>query len=658
MGLVSSHTRKILVQCLFVTTPMIASSLAVACIVYANLVDQDCPSEELCPGPDVVGAASSGYYYYVDFPAASLALVSSGSSTLSFTLIGCIMTMSAYTAAASFLRASEEVDHEGLPSPRQLSTLIKALNAEWVVLWSLAWSKIKEVFWHHGKEGNSFPRSPEVVRTGVLVLMVAIIASLLVQAADVYFHIAIESVAFVQMQNVSSETYQFGRGLAPWCLDRPTVSQQQGQKNYFGCAITAQPTPDNTTSLAPTNATIIQDMKNSVSDLHQTLNFTNASGVQHALVGPANADATLDWKASSLGVSTTCSAIPEAACNVSSPISGAKNGQGSPIMLVPFRCSKPTADIDISGNLTSQNTATHMMNFHKYAAESAPFFGNTLVDLDDFAQVLQNINSGEDANDVLKNNWNVLVMRKIPSAVQGDFSHLPPSFQSDTRIWKHDLLGAFVLLNCNVTVWDMTYTSINTNITVLAQTPSNGSTAGIASMPGTRFIGTLANIFQDESTGPPSRSSPQTLIQGLELGMSKAYSYALASQLSPRPSLATQTRFSHVVTRLPVSALWLLVTANLCYALLGLVVAGLAVGRSGTEGVVVGQVKIRLGVEGLVAALFDRGRFEQPAARCEEDLFEEGRAGGGVKKIAITGMEAGGFWFALYRRGEGWPLKD
>jgi hypothetical protein len=489
------------------------------------------------------------------------------------------------------------------------------------------------------------------------------IHSSLVQAANIYFHIAAESVEFVKMQNLSSTTHQFSRGLAPWCLDRPTISQEQGQKNYFGCSITARPAPENNaTSLAPTNATTIQDIKNSVSDQHQMLNFTDANGIQYAVIGPAGVDDSLDWKATTFGVSTTCSVIAERVCNTSGPITGAKNGQGSPIMLVPFKCTASTAGIDIAGNLTSQNTATHMMNFHKYAAEDVPFFGNTLVDLEDFATVLQNINAGEDANEILKNNWSVLVMRKISSAVQGDFSQLPPSFMTDTRIWKHPLLGAFVLLNCNVTgtlpipsyvivltlaVWDLTYASIASNIAILNKAPSNGSTAGIASMPGTRFIGTLANIFQDESTGPFSRSSPENFIRSFELGMSKAYSYPLASQMSARPSLLAQVRMSKVVTRLPVAALWILVAANLGYALLGLGIAVYALRRVRED---VGQAQIRLCVTGLVAALFDREHFEK-AVSSEEELFEEKTKGneGYVKKIALTKTKEEGFWFALYR---------
>ena len=168
-----SHTRKIIVQCLLITTPMVASSLTIAWIVYANLVNEKCPSEELCPGSDITGATSSNYFY-VDFPAARLALISSASSTLSFTLIGYLMTITAYNTAASLLRASKSGFHEELPSPYQLSTLLRVLNAELMVLWTLAISKIKRVFWHRERAGDSRP--PRVLRTGVLVFIAGIIA--------------------------------------------------------------------------------------------------------------------------------------------------------------------------------------------------------------------------------------------------------------------------------------------------------------------------------------------------------------------------------------------------------------------------------------------------------------------------------------------------
>lgn len=274
-----------------------------------------------------------------------------------------------------------------------------------------------------------------------------IFSSVLVQAADVYFHIAAEAVQLVQMSSDFSPNYQFSRGLAPWCLNKPAFGDS-GEEKLWGCAITAQTASyNNATSLAPTNATTIQDMKNSISDQHSTIVVTDPSGVQFAIVGPPNIDTSLDWKASSYGVSTTCAAIPEGACAVADPIGNAKDGRSNPVMLVPFQCSKNETGIDITGNLTTHNTATHMMNFHKYTGESAPFFDANLRRLN----IPIASNGSESANEIFRNNWNVFVMRKIPSAVQGDFSQLPPSFPKDSRIWKHDLLGAFMLLHCNVT---------------------------------------------------------------------------------------------------------------------------------------------------------------------------------------------------------------
>lgn len=130
-------------------------------------------------------------------------------------------------------------------------------------------------------------------------------------------------------------------------------------------------------------------------------------------------------------------------------------------------------------------------------------------------------------------------------------------------------------------------------------------------MPGTRQLGILANIFQDESTGPQSRSSPENFIRAFENGMSKAYSYPLASQMSNRPSLIVQKRISKVVTRLPVNALCFLVAANVLYALLGWIIAFFAMLKVTEE---VGRVQMKLSVDGLVAALFAREKVNQDVA--------------------------------------------
>lgn len=486
--------------------------------------------------------------------------------------------------------------------------------------------------------------------------------SVLIQAADVNFHISAEAIELTQVQELPPMTHLFSRSLAPWCLERPVVGSL-GQKNYWGCAVIARPAAYNTTSLALTNASVVQDMKNSVSDQHKPLITTDSGGIQYAIVGPAATKSSVDWKASSFGVSTTCSAVPEGGCDTQRPVTNAKDGQDSPIMLVPFNCTSSKAGVDIAGNLTSHNTKTHTMNFHKYAAEGAPFFNNTILNLGDFGTIRNSINAGEDANEILKNNWSVFVMRKIPTAEQGDFSQLPPTFETDLRVWNHPLLGALVLLHCNVTgklsselykrstkfaVWDLTYVSIESKITILNQSPSNGSTAGISSMPGTRFIGTLANIFEDESNGPVSRNSPEDFIRSFEIGMSKAYLYPLASQTIRQPSLLAQARISKIVTKLPVAGFWFFIAANIVFAELGLVVAVRAI-RETTD--TIGQIQLRLGVVGLVAALFHPRRFGE-AAKCVEELFEGVSVTDkpSTKRVAVMKTKDEGIQFAVHQR--------
>jgi hypothetical protein len=149
----------------------------------------------------------------------------------------------------------------------------------------------------------------------------------------------------------------------------------------------------------------------------------------------------------------------------------------------------------------------------------------------------------------------------------------------------------------------------------------------------------LANIFQDESTGPLSRSSPENFIHSFEIGMSKAYSYPLASQMSSRPSILVQRRITKVVTKLPVTALWFLVTANVLYALLGWIIALCAIVKVSEE---VGRVQMKLSVDGLVAALFAReeaheSRIEHPVGT--EDNIDD------TRKVAVVVVEQKGMAF-------------
>jgi hypothetical protein len=161
---------------------MFASSFIIVYIVYANLVSARCPSEELCPSP--INDISIKDHYYVDFPAARLAFISSGSATISFALLALIMTMHSYTSSAALIHASQKNERESLPTTYQLSVLLRILNAELAVLWELALSKFRRIFWDQEANKSSTSRSAPLLRTGVIILLAGITARSVMPASQ------------------------------------------------------------------------------------------------------------------------------------------------------------------------------------------------------------------------------------------------------------------------------------------------------------------------------------------------------------------------------------------------------------------------------------------------------------------------------------------
>lgn len=154
---------------------MLVSSVAILYIVYTNLITPTCALQELCQASEVVNATSKAFYF-IDFPAAQLAFVSSWSATVSFALVGFLMAFASYANASSLLEASEKDDQDDLPSPHQMSVLLRVLNAEMMILWDLAYSKVKKVFWHREKDSDDMQRTSPILGTSVTILLLSIVA--------------------------------------------------------------------------------------------------------------------------------------------------------------------------------------------------------------------------------------------------------------------------------------------------------------------------------------------------------------------------------------------------------------------------------------------------------------------------------------------------
>lgn len=167
-------------------------------------------------------------------------------------------------------------------------------------------------------------------------------------------------------------------------------------------------------------------------------------------------------------------------------------------------------------------------------------------------------------------------------------------------------------------------------------------------------IWNLANSYQTAALDMATydvRDSPtmDTFISAYARASSRLYLSFLIAQCSPRPVLAAQSRTSSVVTKVPKTAVWILVTANLLFAFFGIVLTILALVANSPD---VHQVQIRMNITGLAAQLFE-GRSAQERAKNSKQLFEE-RDGEGdrmVKRVAVERTDKGGMTMSLH---EGW----
>lgn len=184
-------------------------------------------------------------------------------------------------------------------------------------------------------------------------------------------------------------------------------------------------------------------------------------------------------------------------------------------------------------------------------------------------------------------------------------------------------------------------------VTELSRTKSNGSIAGISSMASTHAPNFMApSMAKAYFTANSVQTSPSNFVSSWKAAVSRALALPLAAQSSPRQSELVQRRVAKVVTRLPKAALWILVSSNLIFAIIGLGLAAAALTRKSMDA---HQVHTRLGVAGLAAALFET-QHSHRVAREDSKLFEENveRMNGSIsKKVGVRLTGEGGASFVL-----------
>lgn len=189
---------------------------------------------------------------------------------------------------------------------------------------------------------------------------------------------------------------------------------------------------------------------------------------------------------------------------------------------------------------------------------------------------------------------------------------------------------------------------INGEATVLEHMKSNSTTTGISSFASSplyrlNFIWSLLA----RQRAALYTTSAQDLVDNFAYRSSEAFLVPFAGVTESKPALQVQKRTSQVVTRVPKSAIWMLVAANMLFMVLALVMAGMAYVASSGD---VHQVHTRLSIGGLAAQLFEQPRAQERVSRTDK-LFEKhvGDELGRVKAVKIERTDSGGALFATVR---------
>jgi hypothetical protein len=210
---------------------------------------------------------------------------------------------------------------------------------------------------------------------------------------------------------------------------------------------------------------------------------------------------------------------------------------------------------------------------------------------------------------------------------------------ADMVFYQESNTAAF-LLECSSQFVEMTYTYFEGNAVDIVV--SNTSDQAIAAITNPFLI--PAQKAWDNMIVGVRQAGLETTMDGLTASFARTYSHTLLSMgvnaMSSAPTLQESTQTMKQITRMPKAPFITLIILNCLYALMGIILAIIALASRPR---VVKPVQARLSVTGLVAALFEGERANERATKMSQ-LFGENYVGAkDSHKISIEPTAQGGW---------------
>jgi hypothetical protein len=428
----------------------------------------------------------------------------------------------------------------------------------------------------------------------------------LILATDTWLHVTTSTIIYTQVSSTTGATQSYGRGLYSQVCYNDTF---QNALAWAPCSVYLTETGGALVGASEAYRTL-----NNLSTQNTVLTF-DQGGNTYAFLTDAQLSNNVDFQASTYAATTRCEPISQA-CHLHE-LSGVSTPYNcTPAFAGDLTCSSVTAPPDAQCEdigtgityFTSSSLTTNLT--YNNASQNPSYFGTWAT--------VQSVYGTLDTNGLITGSP-LSNDPEIVEQLEGGFS------------W---------ILNCSQTIYDITYTYIDGRVTSFIPTLSNASIASLFQGPYNHKLSDSA--FLNMATIASLSNTSSELVNVWANLYSQTTLALSAGVMSPRSNLMQQVRDQRLVALVPKAPLFALVSLNMLYVLIGVVLALIATCASPR---MTRDVQARLSVQGLTAALLEGERGEKPVEAIES-LFSE-RRGQDVRKVRFARTGEGGWKYTL-----------